>query len=732
MKSRTKPRRAPRRLATASGIARTTASHHPAHLRLATQDRALLPTSEGRIWSLYGGASTHRDESGFAGEALRSVVPQLLDPATRSRRPPRCLAWGPARPTCWSAQAVQLIGARVGRTVSAGSRFLRRDGPADERPSCTLAAADAEPPQTSATCSKLRYIDRPRRGRRSSSAPAARRPAVHLALVTGLTEGGDGLQIESPEVDPPGEDSEVLFAPRVWQRPARTAARCSCRRRLAGGQAWLRLQNAVEDGWPEPGEPIEVPEVRTGTLDIGSQLRRSTNSPLGRHPRPVRDPRQPRAGARPDNVAILHQERRLGGDSPLSLVLSQKSGGPADRAIGRSLRAAGIVPTRSRPVDRRRTAEGREPGLRHPRLQAATSGAGINELVGHVVAFSLLATTTTPWPLPPGCRVLLVSLDEYRHWFPGKRADLLAIALDPRRPFTSPPSRSRPPQRRTRRRRRALDQLNQTLAATRWAAYPDDRVVQQAVAEPHRRSRLRRRPRIPLQARRPRGRLRNSASVTGSSRWAGVGLVFGPIELTRAKPSSRSSTATSSRSSSSASPSPSIPRTATDTELATLRTAEQAAPLQATPIPRAEAAVLAVAESSLLWTPPTSAASRHNESSPSGTPARAADDADLPPPGTAPTRRPPRSPERLGSPNRRYDGRRNDSGGRKVPAGAQAWRHVAARLCRPAPGLGRSDWRTGPMASRRAGQDVLQNGHAEIWGSSGMGKTQFAMSLLAS
>ena len=47
-----------------------------------------------------------------------------------------------------------------------------------------------------------------------------------------------------------------------------------------------------------------------------------------------------------DNVAILHQERRLGGDSPLSLVISQKSGGPADRAIGRSLRAAGIIANR--------------------------------------------------------------------------------------------------------------------------------------------------------------------------------------------------------------------------------------------------------------------------------------------------------------------------------------------------------------------------------------------------
>jgi hypothetical protein len=38
---------------------------------------------------------------------------------------------------------------------------------------------------------------------------------------------------------------------------------------------WLRLQNAVEDTWPEP-EPrqrLRVPEVRTGTLDIASQLR---------------------------------------------------------------------------------------------------------------------------------------------------------------------------------------------------------------------------------------------------------------------------------------------------------------------------------------------------------------------------------------------------------------------------------------------------------------------------
>ena len=226
----------------------------------------------------------------------------------------------------------------------------------------------------------------------------------------------------------------MLFAPRVWQR-ARQDRRTLLMPPAAtpAGHVWLRLQNAVEEAWPEPGEPIRVPEVRTGTLDIATQLQQVHDlalwvATLDRYA--TRDSLEQALGR--DNVAILHQERRLGGDSPLSLVLSQKSGGPADRAIGRSLRAAGIVADRRRAQHRHRSSA-RSPArdTASSPSQAATSGAGINELVGHVVAFSLLATTTTPWPLPPGCRVLLVSLDEYRHWFPGKRADLLAIALDP-------------------------------------------------------------------------------------------------------------------------------------------------------------------------------------------------------------------------------------------------------------------------------------------------------------
>jgi hypothetical protein len=70
--------------------------------------------------------------------------------------------------------------------------------------------------------------------------------------------------------------------------------------------------------------------------------------------------------------------------------------------------------------------------------------------------------------------VLLVSQDEYRHWFPGKRADLLAIALDPRERGVHVAA-IEVKARRTDEAEAAsgaLHQLTQTLTASRWAAYP--------------------------------------------------------------------------------------------------------------------------------------------------------------------------------------------------------------------------------------------------------------------
>jgi Bacterial protein of unknown function (DUF853) len=691
--------------AAAGGVARTTASHHPAHLRLQTRERALLPTSEGRVWSLYGGAAT-RDESGHAAAALGGVLGRLLALQPEAAGHLRCLAWGPGAADLLAEQAVRIIGTKAGgrAEVSKVEIFCVGSTPEDRPRWETLVAAD-EHLRGSRDVLELRYLASLDAAQRLLS-PGAEAPAVHLALVTGLTDGGQRLQIESPEVAPPGEDGEVLFAPRTWQRPRQD------RRTLlmppaatAAGHAWLRLQNAVEDAWPEPGQALRVPEVRTGTLDIAAQLRQVHElalwvATLDRYA--TRDSLEQALGR--NKVAILHQERRLGGDSPLSLVLSQKSGGPADRAIGRSLRAAGIVAdagaAMSIGTEIRQVAS---QGYGILALQAATSGAGINELVGHVVAFSLLATTATPWPLPPGCRVLLVSLDEYRHWFPGKRADLLAIALDPREGGVHVAAIEVKARRsdETDAAGGALDQLSQTLAATRWAAYPEpgsvysrlwlNRITEAAYA-------VARESRFRLDA----GELAALEAFrlgTGTLEWAGVGLVFGPnvTEFRRHYPQQvdvdivpvalHSIRLTES-----------LLRTATAVRLADLRTVEaDRPPLQGGRLRRRPEAK------------PPSRGPAPAGPPPADTPATTAPEQPQPPPAPAPEKpaRPP-APEPAGA------GAGPAAGEFRAPL--LGWDAATGEAVRWHP--------AGP------GQSVLQNGHAEIWGSSGMGKTQFAMSLL--
>jgi hypothetical protein len=133
-----------------------------------------------------------------------------------------------------------------------------------------------------------------------------------------------------------------------------------------------------------------------------------------------------------NDVAILHQERRLASDNIQSLVISQKSGRSTDRAIARSLRDAKLVSDDASAIRlaeaARRTAADWNGILA---LRAATTGSGVNELLGQVMAYSLLRSMASPWPFPPGFRVLLIGLDEYHDWFGrGKRADLLALSLD--------------------------------------------------------------------------------------------------------------------------------------------------------------------------------------------------------------------------------------------------------------------------------------------------------------
>jgi hypothetical protein len=711
---------------TSTGVAHTTAAHHPAHLRMRTQDRPLLPTSEGRVWSLYGGTSL-RDESGFAGATLRSVVIQLLTLQPEAAGHLRCLAWGPGAADLLAGEAVRLIGTRAGNaTVNRVEIFCVGDGPDDKPRPETLAWADDEL-RDDRDVLELRYVNGLDQAQRLLR-PAGDTPAVHLALVTGLTDGGNRLQTPSAEVQPPGEDSEVLFAPRVWQRPRQD------RRTLLmppaatpAGHLWLRLQNAVEEAWPEPGEPIQVPEVRTGTLEIAPQLRQVHDlalwvATLDRYA--TRDSLEQALG--PQNVAILHQERRLGGDSPLSLVLSQKSGGPADRAIGRSLRAAGIVadPRVALSIGTK-LREVSSQGYGILALEAATSGAGINELVGHVVAFSLLATATTPWPLPPGCRVLLVSLDEYRHWFPGRRADLLAIALDTRERGVHVAA-IEVKARRTDEvdaAAGALDQLVQTLTASRWAAYPVpgsvhtriwlNRIAEAAYA-------IARESRFKLDSDELQA-LEAFRLGRGTLEWAGVGLVFGPRispyhEIYRKDVSGdivpvvlRSVQLTEQ-----------LLTAATSVRLTELRTVEtEQPPLESTRVrrrPEAKANGDSVQPADDSRGPESAQQDDHlpggarpEEPGPGGESATA-----LQEPGAAPHAAWPASEQGLPT-----------STAPQTPDAA------TAEAFRP-PLLGWDATTGEEVYWHPTGDDRNpQNGHIEIWGSSGMGKTQFTMSLLA-
>ncbi|WP_148613777.1 ATP-binding protein [Nocardioides rubriscoriae] len=734
-------------VASSNAIARSTASHHPAHLQLSTHDRVLLPTSEGRLWSLFGGTS-HRDESGYAGDALTSIVTQLLTLQPEAAGHLRCLAWGSGAADLLVREAVGLIGKRAGLTTIQKIEVFCVGISEEDRPRPeTLAYADDQL-RSQRDVLELRYIE-DLSAARELLRPSATAPAVHLALVTGLTNAPSALQIESPEVALPDLDDEVLFAPRVWQR-AQKDRRILLMPPSASqlGRTWLLLQNAIEDAWPDDDELVRVPEVRTGALDLAPRLREVHDlalwvATLDRYA--TRDSLEHALGGG-QNVAILHQERRLGGDSPLSLVLSQRSGGPADRAIGRSLRAAGIISDVEVALEiGTQLREVASQGYGILALQAATSGAGINELVGHVVAFSLLANTTTPWPLPPGCRVLLVSLDEYRHWFPGKRADLLAIALDTKDRGVHVATIEVKARRSDENDAAAgaLDQLNQTLAVTQWAAYPKagsvhsrlwlNRIAEAAYA-------VARESRFKLSADEI-GALEEFRRGRGTLEWAGVGLVFGP----KVEPFQRTyRTGVASDI---------VPvvlhgvqltedllRRATSTKLTELRTVEaDRPPLVSTRTRRRPEAGVASGVSS--QTPPSSENDDHDQ--PGGNPF---------------------SGRRAASPGEGVESSSNaEETGSEIEGPAEpgatedeltsepgVTEHVAALATNEAgssagnivgpksepvfdaPLLGWDATSNEEVRWHPAGpgQTALQNGHTEIWGSSGMGKTQFTMCLL--
>ena len=142
---------------TAAGVARTTAAHYPAHLRLATRDRPLLPTLEARIWSTYGGE--HADVGLHASAALGSVMERLLTLQPEAAGHLRCLAWGPGAADLLVGQAIDLAGRAIGRaTVGKVEIFCIEDGPESRPRRETLARADEQLAGAGRDQLEIRYL----------------------------------------------------------------------------------------------------------------------------------------------------------------------------------------------------------------------------------------------------------------------------------------------------------------------------------------------------------------------------------------------------------------------------------------------------------------------------------------------------------------------------------------------------------------------------------------------
>ena len=516
------------------GLVGVTAAHCPSFLRVCDDDAPLLPSKETRIWAVFGGRPGIMNFERQALEAIDSVLKRLLRLQPEAAGHLKCLAVGPSSAALMLTEAVDLVGRSVGgvevATVEVFAVAARpgEDAALDE----ALRLADRHVEKQEAGQVRLRYLTA-LDAVRTALGPALR--PVHFTLLTGLTGEGRAPVVSFVEIPVPPPGSEVLFCPRVWQRPgSEYRVLLVPPSTTETSAAWLKTAQAVDDRWPEQGSPISVPEIRVGSVGASDDLRTAHDLSVWVATLDRYASRESLERAMRGEVAILHQERRLGSESALGLVVSQQSGGPVDRAIGRSLRQARIVDDEDESVclgaDLRKVVA---QGYGILALEAATSGTGINELVGHVVGFSMLGTTSTPWPLPADCQLVLVSLDEHPHWFNGqKRADLLAIAIDPKEKglhvavIEVKARRSDEVRAAT----EALEQLRRTLLATESAAQPDcsslatriwlNRIAESVYA-------VARESRIRLSAMEIEA-VEAFRRGAGTLEWAGLGLVFGP------------------------------------------------------------------------------------------------------------------------------------------------------------------------------------------------------------
>lgn len=160
---------------TAAGIARSTAAHYPAHLRLGATDRVLLPSGEGRIWSVYGADAP--DDAHLGGEAVGDVISRLLTLQPDAAGHLRCIAYGPGAATLLIEQAVALAGRRIGRAVLRNIEIFCveeggwRPSPKRSRKPTSISPQTASAPSRCATYPPCKTPGRP-----CSATPPARQP----------------------------------------------------------------------------------------------------------------------------------------------------------------------------------------------------------------------------------------------------------------------------------------------------------------------------------------------------------------------------------------------------------------------------------------------------------------------------------------------------------------------------------------------------------------------------
>jgi hypothetical protein len=686
---------------TARALAEATSAQYPAFLVSPEGEVPLLPVADGVLFSGFGSGRMTEEVAPVSLAALTEAVEKLVGLHPEAGRHLRCIAWRSGAADLLTRAVLALL--KKQRGIHRAEILCVEGEPQEE----TLGMIDDWARGEDQERLALKY----KPGLKDVPGGAGGGPEFHLAVVEGVTQNLSRPPLNTEEVPEPELDEDVLFSPKTWLRPEHTHMLLAPPSVSEVGRSWLRLMTALDDSWPDREAPkLRVPELRIDMKSSRRAISRLHELALWVVTLDRFANRKTLEGAVGQDVAILHQERRASGSDVQGLVISQMLGSSADHAIEVSLKRAGLLDGDGGAELASALRRAAASGYGILALRAATTGSGINELLGHVAAFNRLTTVATPWPLPPNCRVLILSLDEYSGWFGrAKRADMLALALSPeeggvhaanvevktvRDPSSVPGALSE-----------AKEQIRRTLIDSRFAAYPNgsiysrlwlNRICDAAIAVARETGR-----RLTAEDLTALNRFRSG--IGGVLEWAGVGMVFAPgaasetqhshLPLMRDRvPIAMSSIDLTLE----------LLQDASGGNGTDLRTVATGRPVLSPSSKERQTGLRAPAPEK----PPV-----ESEEAPSAEAEEQAADLSVvsePAPAEAVEPEPP------------------TAGDGPAPAGGD---RVKGPIRHPVLGV---DAVAGtPVGWRVSGPDALSNGHIEVYGTSGAGKTQFIMSLLA-